>query len=57
MAGVFFVVDVLVSLAIYFVFLGKFRRASDIFGLSMEMKKVGAFFLVALRECARAVGV
>ncbi len=53
LAGLFFVFDVLVSLIIHLTFLGKFRQISDIFGLSLELKKVGASFVLALGECAQ----
>jgi len=52
LAGVFIAFDILASLAICITFLGKFREISDMFGLSLEMKKVGAFFVLYLRECA-----
>jgi len=49
-AIVFFGCDVMVTLGVYFIFLVKFRKTTDIFGLSVEMKRVGAFYLVALSE-------
>lgn len=57
MAVVVFGCDVVVTLAIYFTFLVKFRETSDIFGLSLEMKRVGAFYLVALSELAHPARV
>lgn len=57
MAVVVFGCDVAVTLAIYFTFLVKFRETSDIFGLSLEMKRVGAFYLVALSELAHPARV
>ena len=47
---VFAYVDSLASMAIYVIFLGTFRKTLDIFGLSVEIKKVGVFFLVASGE-------
>lgn len=48
--NVIFISDMVLTLGASIVLFGKLRRTEDIFNMSLEIQRVGAFALVALSE-------